>query len=71
MGWFLERELPIIVSSLVLPIGIFIGMYYTFVRASHETGIGTKIGYVVLGILLLLFLVDTMRHSTSALRSLF
>lgn len=71
MGWFLEHEFPIIANSLIIPIGVLVGMYYTFERASREQAIGTKIGYIILGLLLLYLGVDMLRQGWSPLKSLF
>lgn len=70
MGWFIERELPVILAAIILPLGVFIGMYYTFERAMRESG-GTKAGYIILGILLFLYGIDLLRQSAAGIKSLF
>ena len=68
MGWFLQHELPTIMT-LLIPIGIFVGMYYTFERAMRESG-GTKAGYIILGIVLLYFGVTSLKDSLTSIKGL-
>ena len=56
--------------SIVVPIAVFVGAYYTFERAMRESG-GTKAGYIILGILLLLYGIDLLRQSAAGIKSLF
>jgi len=68
MGWFLERELPVMLTILV-PIGIFVGMYYTFERAMRESG-STKAGYIILGVFLLYLGVTSFKDYIGGIRNL-
>ncbi len=69
MGQFLEYELPTFMT-LIVPIGIFVGMYYTFERAMRESG-GTKAGYIILGIILLYLGVSSLKDSLIDIKRLF
>lgn len=69
MGYFLEHELPIL-STILIPIAIFVGIYYTFQRAFRETG-GTRAGYIILGLIVIYFGVVTLKDSLAMIRTLF
>ena len=47
--------------SIVVPIAVFVGAYYTFERAMRESG-GTKAGYIILGVLLVVYGISAGTH---------
>lgn len=69
MGQFIDKEFPVLVQFLVA-VAIVVGAYYAFERAYREYEIGKKVGYSILGIIVLYVAFTGFKMSVTGFQDL-